>query len=265
MTISSRPAILSELHASALQQPGTPLQLNGMFNLRDLGGYQTNDGLRTRTGRIFRADSLAHLTDEDVLQIEQLGLRVICDLRNAKEIETLPNRMPVGARYEHNPMAMTVNAMADYRQPDFDWDAFRIEFLYIHMLDHSGDTFRRVFEHLAVAESYPYLFHCAAGKDRTGMTAALLLRTAGVPDQTIVADFALSDAHIAPKIPEFKERMRRRGVNPLGSDKVFRAPAEAMVAALAHLDEHYGSTAAYLAAIGVTEARVAAFREAFVE
>jgi len=75
VTISARPAILSQLHASALLQPGTPLLLSGMFNLRDLGGYQTNDGRRPRTGRIFRADSLAHLTDEDVLEIEQLGLR----------------------------------------------------------------------------------------------------------------------------------------------------------------------------------------------
>src|SRR5690242_4902 len=71
VTISCQPAVLSDLHATALLKPGTPLRLSGMFNLRDLGGYLTSDGRRTRTGRIFRADSLAHLTDEDILEIEQ--------------------------------------------------------------------------------------------------------------------------------------------------------------------------------------------------
>jgi protein-tyrosine phosphatase len=264
MTLFPSPAILSDLHAEAIAAPGTPLRLAGMFNLRDLGGYFTADGRRTRTGRVFRADSLAHVTEEDGEQLERLGLRLICDLRYETEVAQYPDRVPAGARYEHNPMLLNVNVMGDFRRPDFDWAGFRLEMLFTHMLDNSGPTFRRVFEYLADAGSYPYLFHCAGGKDRTGMTAALLLRCAGVPDATIVADFALSDRHIAPKVPEFQARMRERGVDATNAEKMFRAPAGAMEAALAHLDTRWGGVEGYLGAVGVQPAAIEAFVAQFV-
>ena len=258
------PEVLGGLHAAALAAPGTPLRLEGMFNLRDLGGYATRRGGRTRTGRIFRADALAHLTDADLAALNPLGLGLICDLRSAEEVERYPDRLPSGARHLHNPMRLNVNVMGDYRDPAFDWSAFRLEQLFIHMLDQSGATLRAIFAQLADSGAYPYLFHCAAGKDRTGVAAALLLRTAGVPDETIVADFALSDGYIAPKLPEFRERGKARGVDLERAEPLFRAPATAMEATLAHLDDRYGSTAGYLDAIGVPEAEIAAFRAQFV-
>lgn len=258
------PEALSELHAAALAAPGTPLRLEGMFNLRDLGGYATRQGGRTRTGRIFRADALAHLTAADLAALTQLGLGIVCDLRSDQELERYPDRLPPGAHHWHNPMRLDVNVMGDYRSPSFDWGAFRLEQLFIQMLDQSGATFRAVFAQLAEAGSYPYLFHCAAGKDRTGVTAALLLRSAGVPDETIVADFALSDRYIAPRLPEFRERAAARGMNFEMAEPLFRAPAAAMEATLAHLDARYGSTAGYLNAIGVPEAEIAALRAQFV-
>jgi protein-tyrosine phosphatase len=256
--------VLGDLHAEALVSPGTPLRLEGMCNLRDLGGYATRDGGRTRTGRIFRADALAHLTDADLAALAPLGLGLVCDLRSQQEIERYPDRLPPDARHTHNPMRLDVNVMGDDRSPDFDWSAFRLEHLFMQMLEQSGETFRRVFVHLAEAGSYPYLFHCAAGKDRTGVTAALLLRTAGVPDEVIVADFALSDRYIAPKLPEFRARGKARGVDLERAEPLFRAPAAAMEATLAYLDDRFGSTAGYLAAIGVMEDEIAAFRAQFV-
>ncbi|HLZ70392.1 MAG TPA: tyrosine-protein phosphatase [Dehalococcoidia bacterium] len=263
--IAQPPAALSDLHAEALAAPGTPLRLEGMFNLRDLGGYATDGGRRTRSGRIFRADSLAYLSDADQIAIARLGLGLVCDLRSEQEIARYPDRLPPGVRHVHNPMRVNVNVMGDDRSPGFDWGAFRLEQMFIHMLEHSGETFRRVFAHLAAEESYPYLFHCAAGKDRTGVTAALLLRTAGVPDEAIIADFALSDGYIAPKLPEFRARSRARGVDIDRAEPLFRAPAAAMQAVLSYLDERHGSTAGYLRGIGVPRAEIAAFRAQFVE
>jgi len=264
MTAPILPLILSELHAAAVTTPGTPLSLEGMFNLRDLGGYSTTNGRRTQTGRIFRADSLAHLTAADMAQLDALQLRLVCDLRSDRETEQMPDQLPAGVRREHHPMQINVNVMGDYRSAGFDWDEFRLESLYTHMLDHSGETFRHIFAHLAEPASYPYLFHCAGGKDRTGMVAALLLRTAGVPDETVVVDFALSDGYIAPKIPEFRRRMAERGIDSSGAEKLFRAPAEAMFSALEHLDAHYGSAAGYLTAIGVSDDQIEAFLRRFV-
>ena len=86
--VPERPAdVLCDLHAEALVAPGTPLRLEGMFNLRDLGGYATHDGGRTRTGRIFRADALAHLTDRDLAALASLGLSLVCDLRSQQEVD----------------------------------------------------------------------------------------------------------------------------------------------------------------------------------
>jgi protein-tyrosine phosphatase len=242
---------------------GAPIPVEGTFNLRDLGGYSTADGRRTRRGRIFRADSLAKITDAGLLQLEALALGLVCDLRSDAELEHLPDRVPDAVRHHHNPMQMNVNVMGDFLDPTFDGESFRLESMYIHMLDYSGETFRRVFEQLADADSYPYLFHCAGGKDRTGMVAALVLRIVGVPDEVVVEDF--NDTYILPKIAEFREAMRRRGMNALVAEKMFRAPAEAMVTTLAYLDERYGSAAGYLASIGVTDQQIAALVDAFVE
>ena len=264
MTAPALPATLSDLHAAAIAVPGTPLSLSGMFNLRDLGGYPTRDGRSTHTGRILRADSFAFLSVEDEAEVARLGLALVCDLRSEKELADAPDKLPPGVRFDHNPMQMNANVMGETERAAFDWAAFELESLYIYMLDHSGATFRRVFAHLAEAESYPFLFHCMGGKDRTGVTAALILRAAGVDDATIVADFALSDAHIQPRIPRFLERMARRGVNTDGAEKLLRAPARAMEATLAHLDATYGSTEQYLRGIGVGPAEIDAFRSIFV-
>ncbi len=264
MTAPTFPATLSDLHAAAIAVPGTPLALSGMFNLRDLGGYPTRDGRRTQTGRILRADSFAFLSAEDEAEVARLGLALVCDLRGEKELADAPDKLPASVRYDHNPMQMNANVMGEAERASFDWAAFELEALYIYMLDHSGATFRRVFAHLAEAGSYPFLFHCMGGKDRTGVTAALILRTAGVDDKTIVADFALTDAHIQPKIPHFLERMARRGVNTDGAEKLLRAPARAMEATLAHLDATYGATEAYLESIGVTATEIDAFRGFFL-
>ncbi len=244
--------------------PGTPIPVPGTFNLRDLGGYETSEGRPTRTGLLFRADSLAHLSEDGVRILETLGLRLVCDLRRPEELTEFPNRLPDGVRYDHNPMTLDVNIMTNMRSADYDWSAFRLEMLFTQMLDSSGETFRRVFEHLADAGSYPFLFHCAAGKDRTGVTAALLLRVVGVPDTTIIADFALSAEHIRPRVPQFLERMRERGTNPAMAAHLLGAPAEAMQATLAHLDERYGSTRSYLEQIGVPDAYIDAFVATFV-
>jgi protein-tyrosine phosphatase len=149
--------------------------------------------------------------------------------------------------------------MADYACAGFDWNSYRLEPMYVDMLEWSGATLRRIFARLACSRSYPFLFHCSGGKDRTGVVAALLLRVTGVADETIVADYALSERYIAVRVPEFQARMRALGVDARGSEKLFQAPPEAMAATLAYLDRRYGSAAGYLDTIGVPAAHVTAF------
>jgi protein-tyrosine phosphatase len=257
-------SIARQRPAAGSNRPGQRLPLEGVLNLRDVGGYHAAGGRILATGRVFRADSLGQATERDVEALGRLGLRLVCDLRSDEEVGRLPDRLPAGVALERNPMLVNPNVLADYTAPDFDWDAYRIERMYIDMLDRCGETFRRIFARLAHAASYPFVFHCSGGKDRTGMVAALLLRVLGVADAAIVADYALSERYIRPKVAEFRARLQREGRNPRGAERLFHSPPEAMVRALAYLDACYGTTERYLASIGVPRAHLAAFRRAML-
>lgn len=243
---------------------GTRLPLEGVLNLRDLGGYRTAAGRPLRTGRVFRADALGQATEHDVAAITGLGVRFVCDLRDDEEVARQPDRLPAGVRYERVPILVNPSVLADYTATGFDWGAYRIDRMYIDMLDRCAASFRAVFAWLAQIDVYPFIFHCSGGKDRTGMVAALLLRVAGVPDAAIVADYALSERYIRPKVAEFRERLRRDGRDPRGAEKLFHSPPAAMVTALTYLDERYGSTERYLAGAGVPPADLAAVRRALL-
>jgi protein-tyrosine phosphatase len=261
-------ASLSSLYAEPLPRPGTRLRLETLVNLRDLGGYETVDGRRTRRGRVYRSDAPVRVTAVDLERLRALGLRMVCDLRRQVEVEKLPVRLPMGVGYDHVPMGMPDEEMGSDGLPrpaGFDWSVFRLESLYVHMLDHSHVTYRRLFAYLADASCYPFLFHCAVGKDRTGVVAALLQRLAGVPDELVVQDFVLSATYIEPLLPELRRRIAERGEDAAAAERLFEAPAEALVATLDHLDATYGSARAYLETAGVPEEHVEHFLSAFVE
>lgn len=257
-------SIVQPRAAGGSGRPGQRLPLEGVFNLRDLGGYRAAGGRTIATGRVFRADALGQATERDVAAIGRLGLRLVCDLRGDEEVARQPDHLPTGVAYERSPMLINPNVLADYSAPDFDWDAYRIERMYMDMLDRCGETFRHIVARLAQVDSCPFVFHCSGGKDRTGMVAALLLRVLGVPDATIVADYALSERYIRPKVAEFRARLQREGRDPRGAERLFHSPPEAMVQALAYLDERYGTTERYLAAIGVPCPQLGAFRQAML-
>src|SRR5579859_6412456 len=152
--------------------PDRSFPFEAVFNFRDLGGYATRDGRMVRWRTLFRADGLNRLTEEEAEQLRGLGIVTVIDLRTVEELARgrAPERL-AGA-FHHLPMFDVVpdwSAEPDVASPTFLADR------YVEMLESGRDAVARALQVLADPSSLPAVFHCAAGKDRTGIVAAVVL------------------------------------------------------------------------------------------
>ncbi|SKC75942.1 tyrosine-protein phosphatase [Krasilnikoviella flava] len=172
------------------------VQLDGTVNLRDMGGYRTVTGQWVAMGEAYRSDALDRLSEDDLDALEALDVRTVVDLRTESERTTAPDRVPEGARYE----VADVIGGGGATVPDLSTPEAAAQM----MVDGersmvSSDTGRAAYETLfdAVDDKGAVLFHCTAGKDRTGWAAAALLTTAGVPRDVVEDDYLLSNDYRA--------------------------------------------------------------------
>ena len=177
-----------------------------MFNLRDLGGYATRDGATTRWGRVFRSDGLHRTDDAGGEVVIGLGIRRVIDLRTAGERDREGVFSHALVEPLHVPLidrTWNMKELGDGGEADFLLAG------YLHMAHVNGSRVGEVIGLVASHASEPILFHCAAGKDRTGIIAALLLALAGVDDETIAEDFALSEPAMAAMTEWYRSRRRQ--------------------------------------------------------
>ncbi|MDA8456034.1 tyrosine-protein phosphatase [Acidovorax sp. GBBC 3334] len=172
------------------------LNLSGATNFRDLGGYAGQDGRRVRWRRIYRSDHLAGLTAEDARAIAVLGLRRAVDFRGAHERATLPYELP-GVAYRAlsieptvvqraKEMALSGHEMTAAIAAELMRDTYRA------FVANNAPEFAALFAHLLESD-VPLVFHCTAGKDRTGFAAAMILLTLGVPRDVVMQDYLLTN------------------------------------------------------------------------
>ena len=183
--------------ASDDEQPALPrvVALQGCSNLRDLGGYRVADGRTVRFGLVFRSASLAALTEADLRAFGGIGVRTVCDLRGEREAARAPSRLPAdgATKVVRLPIEPRVGAslrdlLAREEATGEDVrDLLRTAYT-AYATDHLP-RYRALFDLLLRDERLPLLFHCSAGKDRTGFGAALLLTALGVPRETVAADY----------------------------------------------------------------------------
>jgi protein-tyrosine phosphatase len=218
------------------------IELEGSFNVRDLGGYPTRNGSLIQPRRFLRAGSLHSLSQTGRQTLLDLGVRCIIDLRSQLERKQKPDPVEGDPEffYHHVPMLDYINSTVVAGEMNFP-DS--MEEMYFGLLDHAGHSFAKVFELFAHPDCHGFLFHCTAGKDRTGMVAMLLLALAGVEDDLIVADYSISQ-HLVPPTPG-----KRPHYVPAYA---LTSPPEAMRATLGHLNSRYGGAQRYLSQIGVT-------------
>ncbi|MCZ7437416.1 tyrosine-protein phosphatase [Micromonospora sp. WMMC241] len=233
-----------------------PPQFDTLCNFRDLGGWRTGDGRTVARGRLYRSDSLAKLAGDDLARFTALGVRTVIDLRYPWEIADrgrAPESLGVtwhNLSIEHRP----------YVQADIDPDVDPWRYLadrYAEVAEDGVVELRRALEVIAEGE-HPLVFHCASGKDRTGLLAALVLALLGVDDDQIAADFARTELATDRLVDEWRER--NGGATP-GWPAYGRAPAELIRLVLAELVAAHGSVRGYVTGrLGVREDTIAALR-----
>ena len=230
------------------------LQLEGPVNFRDLGGYATADGRQVRWGRVYRSDSLESLTRADLDRIDALGIRMVCDLRRDEERTAAPSRVDGhgDVRIEHLPIGGIAAETKDMagrmlRGEIPEVSVTMMADVYLTILDLHPDSFGAVVAHAADPASLPMVVHCTAGKDRTGVASALLLAALGVDDETIAADYELSNEFQAyARVAAVRPQLDAAGVEFAKVEAYFLAPRAVIAATLKGLRERYGGVEEYL-------------------
>ncbi len=231
-----------------VDDPRRRVRLDGAHNFRDLGGYRTADGRMVPWRRVFRSDALQELTPRDLERLADIGITTVVDLRTAAEV-TREGRAPdaMAARYLHHSV-LKEEGTESQAAPRGD-----VALRYRWYLEESPEVVATVLGLFAADHHHPLVFHCAAGKDRTGVVAALVLECLGVDRPTVVADYVATQ----PAMPAIIERLRRTRPD-LVPDEVpptaYAVRATAIEGFLASLDEEYGGASGWAASVGLGSA-----------
>ncbi|NCF16700.1 MAG: protein-tyrosine-phosphatase [Haliea sp.] len=237
---------------------GRKVPLSNTLNTRDLGGYRTDGGRRVRSGMLFRSDSLAHLDDADIAILRALELSVVTDFRSQAERDAAPDRLP-----RQSP-AIDYRTLA-INNPAVDVAALRETFYsgqlsteeLIALTDRTAyvederlrQNWGRWVSSLAEPGALPQLFHCTAGKDRTGFAAALVLLTLGVSKEDVMRDFLLSNEYLAPKIERYVAEIQSRSTADMDGDllrQVLGVTPHSLDGAFRAMEANYGSIDNYI-------------------
>lgn len=228
------------------------LQFPGLLNARELGGYPTLDGATTRWRSLLRSDDLVQLTREGVQALADYGVRTVVDLRWPAEVAARGHPLALGG---HEVRYHQISLLAG---DEWEWASLSgectKEMWKCAVLEHTRPQLKAVLEVIADAADAPLLFHCVAGKDRTGLIAALLLALADVQPDAIAADYAASTTHLADAYLQRYVDLERTEIL-----EALRCPEQGVHNMLGYLAE-YGGAAGYLRAIGLGDASIARLR-----
>ena len=186
------------------------LPMSGGFNMRDLGGYRTSDGRHVKWGRIIRSDDLHSLTDEDLAYLASIPVKTVADFRSPQEVRAMPDKLsPQGMTYVGLPITPgSLDDLQSYIAMTPEEVEAKMEWMNVYFAtsDEGRERYREFFRLLKETDDAAILFHCSAGKDRTGMGAALILYALGVPEQTVMEDYLASNGYLAGKYSRYAER-----------------------------------------------------------
>lgn len=242
---------------------GRHIECDGVFNLRDLGGYRSDDGRTVRARTMFRADGLHRVRGGGLDRARELGWRTVLDLRTGAEVDAGMYACE-GVDVVHLPILRETWDVTAFAAEVDDAVGF-LAARYLHMADTGAGAIAAAFELLASPARLPAVFHCAAGKDRTGILAALVLATLGVSDQQIAEDYRLSSLAMKRLVAAVDADLADPAQHMARQPPAFLAcPPEAILGFLAGLRARHGSTSRYLTDVGVPTETLGAMREALL-
>lgn len=235
------------------------IPFKGTNNFRDIGGYKTKDGRRVKWNIFYRSDELAGLTEEDIEYLKNLGIKTILDYRSKGEVNAKPDPLIEGIEN------LNISGMKSLDNSDVNFDLFSLikeskslktlgkpeELLkksYLEMV-FENKAFKKLMEYIEHPDKMPIIQHCTAGKDRTGIGSALILLALGVPEETVIEDYLLTNIYRS----NMNEALIKSLSNLLmdeDSKEIFKALMEVrkeyIESALNTIKERYGSIDEYL-------------------
>ncbi len=258
--LHSRTSGLRKTDEVSALHPRRVIPLEGVRNFRDLGGYQTEDGRITAWSQVYRADSVSFLSRAGWNELAKLNIKRVYDLRRQDERDSWPT-VDHGLDHEvvHLPIGPEAAAMSliewfTHRGLEAAWDETYVAETYRENLMTWPDVFARLITDLASAQHRPAVFHCTAGKDRTGIAAALLLEVLGVDREDILDDYELTNVTRSEKrIAELLPDLEAAGIDIDVVRPYLSAPRASLHHTLDWLATDYGGAEGYLTHHGVEE------------
>lgn len=236
-------------------------------NFRDIGGYEAEDGRHVKHGVFYRSAPIVFKNDEERSEFLKLSVKTILDLRSSAEADAVPNEKIDGVNNIH------VSAIPEEGMGGGNFDMAElikngdlpllskyVEMIYKN-LPFNNEAYRVLFD-LMRRDETPIVFHCSAGKDRTGFAAYLILKTLGVPDETIIDDYMLSNVYRR----EENERVLSAFPQAKAAEGLLYVKKEYLQSSIDAINDKYGCFKKYvLAEYGVTEAEISLFKERYLE
>ncbi len=254
------------------------MHLDGTVNERDLGGMVTADNRRIRKGLFLRTDSLDRLTDNDLISLrDKYKVSIVIDLRNEEESGQKPDRMIEGARYSQIPLFVMAQAGVTREEdtvemtdgvPDME-NLYRIMVASDKVSQKLGNALRLVMNNTQDGRQKCSLFHCVAGKDRTGILAMLILGILGVSEEDIMEDYLLTNVtgqEIAGKIADDIKKLTGNAEMAERVLIAYTANESFLMSALDYIHSEYGTIPEYCKGkLKISEEEMEAFRERVLE
>ena len=273
LIIATPAPILADPAPAASAAHDRVLPLQGGRNFRDLGGYPTGDGRHVKWGVLFRSGSMTGLTAADYASLERRGIRVVCDFRDSHERAAEPVNWPAPGA----PRVLTEDYLLDYAalMPKGSMSGWTAETAratlaasYPHMLVQFNGQYRRMFAALVAGEA-PLAFNCSAGKDRTGIAAALVLTALGVPRETVIEDYLLTNRTLDPAALAAGKASANSPwarLDPAVRQAFFAADRRYIEAAFAVIDAHRDGASGYLRdELGLGDDQILTLRRLYLE
>lgn len=227
------------------------LPLETTYNTRELGGFPAKNHV-TKNHLFLRSDDIGDLSGNDVTFLKSYGLTTIIDLRSAREVE---NKLsPFVDIFDYHNIPLATNGQADVTQ--IDMTNFKLDEFYIDCLENSQSEIKQIFQIFAENKG-TILFHCAAGKDRTGVIAALLLGGMEVNKGDIIANYQVTNAYLMENPNSLMQQMSH-------PSHLMHSDPDTMLKMINHIHHKYGTIVDYLLDIGVQQEQLLRIRNKFV-
>lgn len=259
---------------------GEQIVLASLPNLRDIGGWRTSDGYTVRSGLLYRSAELSNLTDGDLATLDKLGIRIVFDLRTSAERDQAPDQLPAGARLEILDVLGDAQSAAPahlaelFQQAGKGGNAIPPEQVTAAMVDayrqfvtlpSALHAYTQLYTAIAEPADLPALFHCTAGKDRTGWASAALLLLLGVPYDSVRQDYLLTNQELLPSLQPMLAQAAAHGIDAGLVKLVMQADESYLQAAIDEVNRVYGSIEGWFAeGLGIDHAGQQALRDGFL-